>query len=82
MEVFKKSNNIVVTVDNVEYTIIDENGQIQLKQMYKFITDCNEKNVTQDSDILFDKSIEEDLQNGISLFLKDILSKTTSEDTK
>lgn len=82
MEVIKKENRIIVVVNDVEYIIIDENGQIQLKQMYKFIADCNEKNVTQNTEIFFDKTIEEDLQNGIGLFLRDILSKSISEDVK
>ena len=82
MEVLKKGNSIIVVVNGIEYTIIDENGQIQLKQMHRFIIDCSEKNVTQDAEIVFDENIEEDLQNGISLFLRDILSKTISEDMK
>ena len=79
MYIFKKDNCIKISVGETEYVIIDENGQIQLKEMYKFLIDCNQKHITAEELIEFGDDIEEDIKNGLSIFIKDILSKSITD---
>lgn len=79
MRINQIDGNITLLIKEVTYKIIDKDGQIQLKDMYRLL-DENHSNVTlKDEEILFDEKIPEDLQNGLSLFLKELFSKVVVE---
>ena len=77
MKVYKKDKAIMINSCDIDYLIIDENGQIQLKPMYKFLSDCEKNSINSETEIIFE-DIDDDLKNGLSIFLKDILSKAFS----
>lgn len=79
MRINQIDGNITLLIKEETYKIIDKDGQIQLKDMYRLL-DENHSNVTlKDEEILFDEKIPEDLQNGLSLFLKELFSKVVVE---
>lgn len=79
MRINQIDGNITLLIKEATYKIIDKDGQIQLKDMYRLL-DENHSNVTlKDEEILFDEKIPEDLQNGLSLFLKELFSKVVVE---
>ena len=79
MNIKRHEGNIIVEIKQSNYTIIDKDGQIQLKDMYRLL-DENRTNVAlKKENVLFDESIPEELQNGLSLFLKELFSKTIVE---
>lgn len=79
MRINQIDGNITLSIKEATYKIIDKDGQIQLKDMYRLL-DENHSNVTlKDEEILFDEKIPEDLQNGLSLFLKELFSKVVVE---
>lgn len=82
MNVKQVEGNIVVSVNECNYTIIDKGGQIQLKDMFKFLDD-NCTNVSlQDEQILFDDKIPKELQNGLTIYLRELISKTIVSGTE
>lgn len=79
MNVYKKEGRIVVSINETDHIIIDENGQMQLKSIYRFLIDCHSYGVTSEEQITFE-GIDDDLKNGLSIFLKDLLSKPFADD--
>ena len=75
MNVKQIEGNIILVVGVSNYTIIDKDGQIQLKDMYRFLDENHLNASLQTEEILFDDEIAEDLQNGLTIYLKELISK-------
>ena len=75
MNVKQTEGNIILVVGDSNYTIIDKDGQIQLKDMYRFLEENHLNTSLQTEEILFDDKIPEDLQNGLTIYLKELISK-------
>lgn len=77
MEIRKKDDCIYIFKDGEEHKMIDNQGQLQLKEMHIFLCKCKADPLVQKENITFDDNVDGELQEGIKVFIKSLLSKLT-----
>ena len=81
MIIKKDDNNKILICDSKnDYILINQDGQVQLKEVHKFLLDNISNKDEVIKNINFDKSINKELESGIRVFISNILNAGVLED--
>lgn len=80
MNVKMNNNEISLIVEEKKYDIIDKDGQMELKEIYRFVKDNyeNKENIIKNID--FENEIDKEIKNGIEFFIKELMDKFKESD--
>ena len=79
-----KMNNKIISfeINNTEYNVIDEDGQMDLKEIYKFVKENYSNKDEVIKSIEFDEQIEKEVRNGLDFFIVELFNKFKDSDFK
>lgn len=77
-----KMNNKIISfeINSIEYNVIDEDGQMDLKEIYKFVKQNYSNKDEVIKSIEFDEQIEKEVRNGLNFFIVELFNKFKDSD--
>lgn len=77
-----KMNNKIISfeINSTEYNVIDEDGQMDLKEIYKFVKQNYSNKDEVIKSIEFDEQIEKEVRNGLNFFIVELFNKFKDSD--
>lgn len=77
-----KMNNKIISfeINSIEYNVIDEDGQMDLKEIYKFVKQNYSNKDKVIKSIEFDEQIEKEVRNGLDFFIVELFNKFKDSD--
>ena len=75
-------NNKIITflIEEKQYNVIDKDGQMDLKEIYKFVKENYNIKNEMVNDIVFEGDFDKEVKNGLEFFIVELFGKFKESD--